>query len=307
MSRRLIFIAFALLISGATVFLAQLWMRGQLNGRDASAARAGRGPASVPAARVLVANVDLPTGTILRSDQLRWEVWPAASAVTYSVEGRARQSDFEGTVLRSHLAPGEPIVAGQVARPGERGFLAAVLAPGDNAVTINVTPSTGMAGFVVPGDRVDVLLTMTAPSTIKDVAPRHVSETLLSNLRVVGLDQSFTDQTKVERKEVVAPKTVTLEVTRKQAEVVEVASELGTLSLSLRSLGASAADAEPVGASETWDREATHLLSPQVSTQTRRRVGVIPARITYSVRVVRGAEVSDLVIPAALTREGRQP
>src|SRR5947209_10814818 len=286
MPRRVLFIGLALILSVAAFLLLQMWSRGH---SGAPGGRAGRGTPTIPVTRVLVANVELPAGSVLRGDQLRWEPWPSASAATYVVEGRARPADFEGSVLRSHLAPGEPIVPGQVAHPGERGFLAAVLEPGDSAVTINVTPSSGMAGFLVPGDRADVLLTMTVPAAVKEAPPHHVSEVLVANVRVVGVDQSFSQDKKTDKKDVTAPKTVTLEVTPKQAQVIAVGADIGNLSISLRSLGAPAAEPLPMAESHTWDVEATHLFPPQASTAVpAAKARSAPAPTPQGLRIFRG-------------------
>ena len=231
-SKRILFIIFALVVSGATVALVRVSMNGS---SKLSASRRLRASTSPPMTRVLVATLGLPAGSVLQSNQMRWQNWPVDSAAPYATEGHASVGSFVGGVVRSRLTAGEPILASNVSRPGERGFMAAVLDPGSSAVTINVTPSTGMAGFISPGDRVDLLLTMTQPPG--GAAPAHrFSETLLTNLRVVGVDQSLSDDKKPVAKDAPTPKTITLQVTSKQAEVVALGSEIGILSLSLKSL-----------------------------------------------------------------------
>jgi pilus assembly protein CpaB len=278
--RRLIFFCLALLVSGATVFAVQHWLHAELANRQPDSA-ADAGPAR-PTAQVLVAKGDLPAGTFLRADMLRWQEWPRDTLdESYVVQDKGKLEDFVGTVVRSRLTSGEPITAGRVARSGDRGFMAGVLSPGSRAVTVNVTPSTGMAGFVSPGDRVDLLLTMVVQSD-KDAPTRHMSETVLTNLKVLAMDQRISEN----NKDITVPKTATLEVTPKQAEMVAVASELGLLSLSLRSL----ADGETAEAARdsmvpTWDDEATHLV-------VKKETAVVPHRI----QVVRGTESTELAI-----------
>ena len=169
----------------------------------------------------------------MRPENLRWQTWPADDiAAAYIVEGKGKVEDFVGAVVRSASSDGEPVTDGRIVRPGDRGFMAAVLTPGYRAVTVTVTVSSGLAGFVFPGDRVDLLLTLAVPGETDGKLQRHASETLLTNLRVLAVDQRADDQSK----EVVVAKTATLEVTPKQAETIAVATELGNLSLSLRSL-----------------------------------------------------------------------
>jgi pilus assembly protein CpaB len=126
-----------------------------------------------------------------------------------------------------------------------------VLRPGYRAVTVNVSASTGVAGFVLPGDHVDVILSRELPGT--GPQKRFVSETVLSDVRVVGMDQHAGS----EKKDVVVPQTATLEVTPKGAEVLTVSGQLGTLTLALRSLAN--ADVPPLEArvvTRTSDSEA---------------------------------------------------
>lgn len=247
-ARRLMFLGGAALLSGATVFLTQQWLQGQLN-QASAVAQAQAAPAA--AAQVLVARQTLPPGTILKPEHVRWQPWPAdASTAGYITSGPGALKQVTGAVLRSEVAAGAPLAAAGVVQPGDRSFLAAVLKPGYRAMTVNVSASTGVAGFIFPGDRVDLILSRAVGGP---GSQRFVSETVVSDVRVVGMDQRAAN----EKKEVVVPQTATLEVTPKQAEVIAVVSELGKLSLSLRSLAV--ADAPPPAreaVTRTWDHEA---------------------------------------------------
>jgi pilus assembly protein CpaB len=278
--RRLLFVLIALCVSGTTVLIGRAWM----TPREIEAA-----PTVVEAgAHVLVAQATLAAGQFVRAENLRWQAWPTDGvASSYIVEGKGRIEDFVGAVVRSALSEGEPVTESRLVRPGDRGFLAAVLTPGDRAVTVTVTVSSGLAGFVFPGDRVDLLLTMAVqPENAK--IPRHAAETLLTDLRVLAVDQRMDDQ----NKEVVVAKTATLEVTPKQAETIAVATELGNLSLSLRSLASTdgAGDGTPAY-SHTWDSEATHLIGPpDLHQNDPTPPPKAPVETTMKVTVVRGTE-----------------
>ncbi len=234
----------------------------------------------IPPIMVLVAKGDTSARQLLNAEMMRWQEWPRDSLNdSYVQQDKAKLEDFVGTVVRSRLTSGEPVTASRVVRPGDRGFMAAVLTPGMRAVTVNVTPSTGMAGFVSPGDHVDLIwLTMVVQRPEKDqkmTLDRHLSETVLTDLRVLAMDQRISD----DKKDVAIPKTATLEVTPKQAEIVAVTSDLGLLSLSLRSvaeedfLAAPAMPAQPTTATRRACRSICDRMSRSArsSDRTRRR------------------------------------
>ena len=298
MPRRIILIVVAVLISAGTFLLIQRWVHGSAGRQTAAAAR---GPV-VPVIHVLVAKTALPQGSVLTADSVRWQTWPADdSPGAYLVEGKWRLLDVVGAVPRSNLNAGEPLTAEGLARPGERGAMAATLTPGYRAITVNVTPSTGMAGFVVPGDRVDLILTVTVTPRDKQGAPHHASSTVLRDVRVLGLDQTLSEDPKVsdkkaEKKESSPPKTATLEVTPKQAEIVAVSADLGVLSMSLRSLGRADGDAVPDAPTHTWDSEAAPGLLGGPPTDRPRQVQKADPR--SRIVVVRGDVVTEMTMPS---------
>ena len=153
----------------------------------------------------------------------------------YFLDGEADMTKLLGTVVRYPVTAGQPLTQGALVAPGDRGFLAAALGPGMRAITIPVSAKTGVAGFVFPGDHVDLVLTQSVKGGDGGQGLK-ASETILKNLRVLATDQSTTTET-VEGKSVVrTSSTVTLEVTPRIAEKVTVAETIGQLSLSLRSL-----------------------------------------------------------------------
>ncbi|MFQ5974639.1 MAG: Flp pilus assembly protein CpaB [Alphaproteobacteria bacterium] len=188
---------------------------------------------------ILVAVEDLPAGEFIKPVNVRWQEWPEDSILdAHIVEGDLKIEDLVGAVVRSGIVAGEPVVAAKLVRPGERGFLAAVLSPGMRAISVPVNAVSGNAGLIFPGDRVDVILTQSLKLPDTSVGLHMVSETILARVRVIAVDQRVQDIAP-EEEEGSAPvaKTVTLEVTPRQAESVAIATELGRLSLSLRSLG----------------------------------------------------------------------
>ena len=231
MDRKKLFLLLgALIIAIGTAFAARSIFAGGA-APDAEAAAVPTGP------RVLVAKRALTAGTIITADALGFQPWPQELVQdAYFLEGESDMNKLLGTVVRFPITAGEPVTQGSLVAPGDRGFLAAALGPGMRAVTVPVSANTGVAGFVFPGDHVDLLLTQQV-SGEGDGSPLKVAETVLRNLRVLATDQ-ITEQTTDENGKTVVNQssTVTLEVTPKIAEKIAVAQTIGTISLVLRSL-----------------------------------------------------------------------
>lgn len=229
--RAIVLVLFALGAALGTVFFAQNWMDAQ---RAAIAAQVPEPAPESLQTEVLVMKEDLPAGSFVKPEHLRWQPWPDGNlAPSYVVKGTRELDDFVGAVVRTGISVGEPITDGRVVKPGDRGFLAAVLEPGKRAISVSINATTGISGLVFPGDRVDLILTHNIPEEKEgEKKVRRASETVLHNIRVLAVDQTVDDQTG----EPEVAKTATLEVTPKQAEAIAVVTELGKLSLSLRSL-----------------------------------------------------------------------
>jgi pilus assembly protein CpaB len=242
--------------------------------------------------RVLVAKQALPAGTLIKKNNLRWQAWPKSGlSDAYMKEGDLTPEDLIGTVVRVGVTSGEPLTEARVVRPGDHGFLAAVLRPGFRAMTVPVNATSGIAGFVFPGDRVDLVLSHKLERKGDDGRELRASETVLTDIRVLAIDQSTNDQAE----EPNPAKNVTIEVTPKQVEMVSLITDLGRLSLSLRSLqtdeGAISESAEddfnPVlarlingekperGKGHTLDSEVSRLLVSPKSKRNIRRVQVV--------------------------------
>lgn len=180
--------------------------------------------------QVLVTRTDLPAGSFVNEQHLRWQTWPDDDLPeTYLIKGQFEQDALYGSVVRRGMPAGTPIVRAHMVKPGDRGFLAAVLKPGYRAFSIKVSAASSIAGLVFPGDLIDVILIHKFKANEKE---RKAAETVLQNVRVLALDQTFDDQNGQPR----VAKTATLEVTPKQAEILALADDLGRISLSLRSL-----------------------------------------------------------------------
>ncbi|GAB4369344.1 MAG: hypothetical protein Kow00114_29070 [Kiloniellaceae bacterium] len=271
--RNVILIIAALLITAGTTFVARNWIASQ-RAQPVAAVQAPPPPQGI---QVLVAKVPLPTGAFIQPDQLRWQVWPDDDIPeNYLTEEETTLEAYQGAVVRRGFTAGEPIIPMRVIRPGERGFLAAVLRPGFRAIAVRVNATSGVSGLVFPGDRIDIILThLITDRTGPDPIDRRASETVLENVRVLAIDQMIDENAGQPS----YADNFTLEVTPKQAEMLSVVRELGTLSISLRSLAKDEEELErlatttgegedPVleevdperGHTYTWDSEVSRLV-----------------------------------------------
>lgn len=263
--------------------------------------------AAPPAPMVLVATQRLATGTLLRAQDVKWETWnlPVATGMVIrptSVDGKLTLdadehilSDVYGAVVSDSIEADRPITADAIVKPGDRGFLAAVLSPGYRAITISVTAVSGAAGLIFPGDHVDLILTQTFKQGEEPLARRSVAETIGSDMRVVAIDQQVRQVARdpAEKKGDIA-RTVTLEALPRQAEMIDVAAELGTLSLTLRSVprededsSASAAAASDQPIQPIWADDVSHALRPTAKTEPT------AATVAGPIHIIRGGVLED--------------
>ncbi|MBC2777470.1 Flp pilus assembly protein CpaB [Parasphingopyxis marina] len=238
-ARKVILLVGALLIAVVTAFMARSMFAGGSAPNAEAAEAAQEGP------MVLVATRALPVGTIINADSFRYQPWPEELIEgSYFIRGESDIDSLAGTVVRSEVTAGQPITLGSLVRPGDRGFLAAALGPGMRAVTVPVSAQSGVAGFVFPGDRVDLVLTQEVAGGGEGPA-LHASETIIRNLRILATDQRTTTETDEEGDHRVrVSNTVTVEVTPRIAEKIAVAQTMGALSLSLRSIADNTAELE---------------------------------------------------------------
>lgn len=265
--RSLILVVAALLIAVVTALFARNLLTSEgTKPAQAAAAQETKGP------RVLVAAIPLPVGHIIEAAQVRWQKWPNDNLdQTYFVEGQAQQDAYVGKVVRTSMTPGQPLTQGAIVGPGERGFLAAVLTKGMRAITVSVSDTSGVAGFVFPGDRVDLILTTEVPR--EDAPSIKVSQTVLRNVRVLAVDQRTNDLENLPK----VGRTVTLEVTPKLVEKIAVMQKLGGLSLSLRPLAENGTLAAGNPSEEEIpmpsDSKPTYTLGSEVSKYASAKIG----------------------------------
>jgi pilus assembly protein CpaB len=244
--KKIMLIVGALVIALGAAFGVNRLMRGAAT----PAARAAAAP-QIDGPKVLVATRALPVGTILTPEMLRFQPWPQDLVRTadYYVEGTAEITALAGSVVRFAATAGAPLTHGAVVNPGDRGFLAAALGPGMRAVAVPLSPDQGVAGFVFPGDRVDVILTLTLENEADNAIKLNTSETVVRNLRVLAVDQRSTPTDTNGATTPLVFQNVTLEATPRIAELIAVSRSVGTLSLSLRSLAETSAELEEAIAS----------------------------------------------------------
>jgi len=235
----------ALVIAVVTAVMAKNMFTG------AGAEKANAAPVVPVGPKVLVAKKYLPVGTIIDAESLSFQAWPKELVQNaYYTEGApdADVAKLIGTVVRNPVTAGQPVTKGALVGPNDRGFLAAALGPGMRAVTVPVSNTTGVAGFIFPGDRVDMTLTQNVTGG-GDGPPLKVSETIIRNLRVLATDQRFDSRNEEGKTVVKTFNTVTLEATPRIAEKIAVAQQVGSIGLALRSIADNTAELERAVAS----------------------------------------------------------
>jgi len=186
---------------------------------------------------VLVAKSDIGTGQTVSPSELQWQPWPTSAATGNFIRRKDQPDALEklsGQIARVPFVAGEPIREAKLINAKGSGFMAAILPSGMRAVSIGVSPESAAAGFILPNDHVDVVLTRRDREAEKAAGIEvHVSETILADIRVLAIDQQLEEKN---GQKVVVGKTATLELTPGQVEIVTLARQTGTLSLALRSI-----------------------------------------------------------------------
>lgn len=266
---------FVLMAAGLLGFGAVAWV--------SSHPRSGAAvPASKPATiAVLALARDVRAGNLLKADDVTArELPPADAGADPILDSVSARRDVLGGMVRRSLASGDPLRAGDVMRPGEHGFLAAVLRPGMRAVAVAVDTVSGTAGLIWPGDRVDVILTQTLDDARLPAGRRIAGETVLQNVLVIAIDQVLVQGAQTDGPDVRVPKTVTLELTGGEAERVQVAGRIGRLSLALRSAEQTADSGATKAPEPVWAGDVSNALRSETPT---------PQPTTTVLRVFHGA------------------
>src|SRR5215510_1157539 len=198
-------------------------------------------PAPQPVAQmktvdVLVAKNEIGLGQSVKPDDLQWQTWPAATASSNFITRANRPEatkEITGSIARAPFIAGEPIREPKLVKADGSGFMAAILPTGMRAISTEISPETGAGGFILPNDRVDVILTRREKNPDKSGPDTVTSEIILTNVRVLAIDQAPKEK---EGQSALVGRTTTLELKPEQAETLARARQMGTLSLALRSI-----------------------------------------------------------------------
>lgn len=281
----------AIIFAIAAIFMAQDWLKKQ------SAADVRN---VLPTKTVVVANTPLEFGAIIRKEHIRAIEWPAGGIPKGSFQkiDELIQKGSNRVVLR-RIEANEPIMKSKVSGFGGRASLSTIIADDMRAATIRVNDVNGVAGFILPNDRVDVLVTRDRISGANQGRGRDlITDVLLQNVKVLAIDQ---DANQKKDKPSVA-KAVTLEVTARQSQKLVLAQRVGTLSLALRNIkNASAAPAQRIGISDLRAGEANDIVKKTAAKKSNSKTSVVrtvsrsrtSGGSMSSVKIVRGLTSSD--------------
>lgn len=219
--RAIVMIVVALVLAAGAALLARSWIAGQIAVQQETA----QAP-QIAVTTVVVATAPLRFGNTLSREHVKLVDWPAEAVPEGSFKTIEELiNDEQPHVVLQSIEPNEPILATKITGPGQRATLSTVIADGMRAMTIRVNDVAGVAGFVLPGDRVDLLLTR---EVIED---QPITDVLMQNVKVLGIDQRVQAP---EEQQADVVKAVTIEVTVEQAQKIVLAARVGDLSLALR-------------------------------------------------------------------------
>src|SRR6266487_4584644 len=236
---RIVVLIIALVAGGLAAYL--------VRGSDSTPAPAAP-VAQLPTVDVLVAKVDIGLGQSVTPENLQWQTWPAATASNNFIRRSERPeatNEVAGSIARAPFIAGEPIREPKLVKANGSGFMAAILPTGMRAISTEISPETGAGGFILPNDRVDVILSKRDKDR-NGSGDTVNSEIILTNIRVLAIDQAPKEK---DGQNAVVGRTVTLELKPEQAEMLARARQSGTLALALRSIAdvnAVAANDDPV-------------------------------------------------------------
>jgi pilus assembly protein CpaB len=224
---RVVVLTIALSAGGVAAYLAR--------GTDEKS-RPAEPVAQLPTVEVLVAKSDIGLGQVVKPEDLQWQIWPAATTNGNLINraGKANAiTEIAGSIARAPFIAGEPIREQKLVKANGSGFMAAILPTGMRAVSTEISPETGAGGFILPNDRVDVILSKREKNPDSKGPDLVIAEIVLTNVRVLAIDQAPKEKEGINT---LVGKTATLELKPEQAETLARARQGGTLSLALRSI-----------------------------------------------------------------------
>jgi pilus assembly protein CpaB len=224
---RFVVLIIALSAGGVAAYLAR--------GTDEKPPQAAEPVAQLPTVEVLVAKSDIGLGQAVKPEDLQWQPWPASTG--HSLINRTSRAEaiqeVAGSIARTPVFAGEPIREQKLVKANGSGFMAAILSSGMRAISTEISPETGAGGFILPNDRVDVILSKRTTNPERNNGDAVQTEVILSNVRVLAIDQAPKEK---EGSNTLVGRTTTLELNPEQAETLVRARQSGTLALALRSI-----------------------------------------------------------------------
>jgi pilus assembly protein CpaB len=224
---RVVVLIIALSAGGVAAYLAR--------GTDEKSRPVAEPVVQLQTVEILVAKSDIGLGQSVKPEDLQWQIWPASAAS--NLVNRASRAEaikeIAGSIVRAPFIAGEPIREQKLVRANGSGFMAAILPTGMRAISTEISPETGAGGFILPNDRVDVILSKREKNPDSKGPDVVQSEIILSNIRVLAIDQAPKEK---EGSNSLVGRTATLELKPDQAETLTRARQTGTLALALRSI-----------------------------------------------------------------------
>jgi pilus assembly protein CpaB len=225
---RIVVLTIALSAGGVAAYLA--------SGIDSKPTAPVEAVVQIKTVDILVAKADIGLGQTLTANDMIWQTWPAATTSNNFIRRSDRPdatNQVAGSIARAPFVAGEPIREAKLVKADGSGFMAAILSSGYRAVSTEISAETGAGGFILPNDRVDVILTRRVKNPNPTQPDLVVSQIALANIRVLAVDQAPKEK---EGTNNVIGRTVTLELKPEQTTELASARQAGTLSLALRSI-----------------------------------------------------------------------
>jgi pilus assembly protein CpaB len=235
---RIIILLLALAAAGGAAFLVMQLSQPQVRTEIVSKDKLVVEEMEVSKVEVLTVTRDIAIGETVKAEDLQWSPWPEANVVEgYYLQTAAPTSieTLTGAVIKAALFKGEPVLPQKIAMKGEQGLLAALMEPDMRAISVEISAESASGGFILPNDRVDLILTYDQKGDPeRGIIERTVATTIVQNVRVLAIDQNFS--TEAEGEIARLGSTATLEVSPREAELLAMGQRLGEVSLSLRPL-----------------------------------------------------------------------